>query len=217
MGRKKITAVGIALALVLGCASTAVAGDWEAVGETDGVTVHVQERDDSDDFAFRGEMVADVHIGKVITVFTNPNERPHWVSNYEDHETLRLTRTSERYWLKLDPSRLTSARDYVIEAQYDFDDDDNVFTSEAESVEDDDKPEQDCCTRATTRTDYTIEALPGERTRIKVEVETDPKGRIPSRVVRSTMEDWPVTTLTNLVRRASIDGMPVDDRVEDWH
>lgn len=196
--------------------STAYAGGWEDLGVEDGVQVHFKEV--GDDFSARGEMVADVHIGKIITVFTNPNERPYWVGNYVDHETLDITRTSERYWLKLDPSRLVSSRDYVIQANYTFDADNRVFKSEAESVEDERKPDQECCVRAVTETSYTIEALPGsERTRISVEVSTDPKGRIPSGRVRSAVQDWPVETLNRLARRSSIDAMPIDSRVEDWH
>ncbi len=218
MGRYQITAVMMALAIVLGCASTATAGDWESVGTTDGVTVYVQERPGSDDFAMRGEMTANVHIGKIIRVFTNPNERQHWIANYVDHESLDLSQSGETYWLELDPSRLTSSRDYVIQSQHTFDADSRTFTSEANSIEDSRKPEQDCCVRATTKTKYVFEAVEGrEQVKLSVEVETDPGGRIPSRIVRSTMEDWPVTTLTNLVRRASIDAMPVDPRAEDWH
>ncbi len=218
MGRYHITAMLTALAIIFGCASTAVASDWERVGTTDGVTVYIQEREGSDEFAMRGEMTADVHLGKIIRVFTNPNERRHWIANYVDHESLELSRSGEIYWLKLDPSRLVSSRDYVIQSRHNFDESSRTVTSTANSTEDSRKPEQDCCVRAQTKTSYKFEAVEGsEQVKLTVEVETDPGGRIPSRTVRSTMEDWPVTTLTRLVRRASIDSMPVDSRVEDWH
>lgn len=216
MIRYQMIAAAIVSSLLVFGASTALAGDWENIGTTDGVEVHFKEV--GDDFSARGEIVADVHIGKILRVFTNPNERPYWVGNYVDHKTLDITRTSERYWIKLDPSRLVSARDYVIHANYEFDAENRVFRSTARSVEDDRMPEQDCCVRAASNTVYTFEAIPGqERTRIHVEVSTDPKGRIPRRSVRSAVQDWPVSTLTNLIQRASLDAMPVDSRVEDWH
>ena len=192
------------------------ASEWEDLGVKDGVQLHFKEV--GDDFSARGEIVVDVHIGKLLRVFTNPNERANWVGNYVDHKTLDITRTSERYWLKLDPSRLVSARDYVIDARYTFDEENRTFRSVAQSVDDERMPDQDCCQRAVSNTTYTFEALPGqERTRIHVEVSTDPKGRIPRRSVRSAVQDWPVNTLNALVRRASIDAMPVDPRVKDWH
>ena len=215
MFRYQIIAAAVVLSVMSFDLSTADAGEWERVGTTDGVEVHFKEV--GDDFSSRGTIETDVHIGKIITVFVNPNERPNWVGNYVDHETLDLTRTSERYWVKLNPSRLVSSRDYVIEAKYSFDNDKKIFTSKAKSVTDERKPKQDCCVRAVTETNYTIEALPGGRTRISVEVTTDPKGSIPTRSVRSAVKDWPVSTLGNLSKRASLDAMPLDPRVKDWH
>ncbi len=216
MFRYKMVATAIVVSFLTLGASTAMASGWERIGVEDGVEVHFKE--EGDDFSARGEITVDVHIGKIIAVFVNPNERPHWVGNYVDHETLDITRSHERYWLKLDPSRLVSSRDYVIESRYNFDEDKRVFTANSRSVEDERKPEQDCCTRAVSTTKYTIEAVPGkEQTKINVEVQTDPKGRIPRRSVRSAVQDWPVSTLNNLTRRAQIDGMRTDPRVKDWH
>ena len=218
MVRKQIIALLIIMGVSFVSLSSAVASDWEHVGETDGVDVHSKELPDSDLFAFRGEMTADVPIGKIITVYTNPNQRPHWVHDFGDSETLDITRTSERYWIKFDLSWPATDRDFVFQADYDFDADNRKFTARIRSVEDERKPDDDCCVRAEGETTYTFEAIPGqEMTRIVVESQTDPKGRLPGRLVRRTQRDWPVVTLTNLVERASASGIDVDPRVSDWH
>lgn len=218
MVRNQIVVLAVGLAVSLFALSPAVAGDWEHVGETDGVDVHSKEVADSDLFAFKGETTANMHIGKLLTVYTNPNQRPHWVHDYGDSETFDITRTSERYWIKFDLSWPATDRDFVFQADYDFDEDNRTFTARIRSVEDERKPEDDCCVRATGETTYTFQAIPGqEMTRVTVESQTDPGGRLPSRLVRRTQRDWPVVTLTNLIERASADSIDVDPRVSDWH
>ncbi len=198
---------------VLFGSSTALAGGWDRIGETDGVTVY---KKDGDDVMFRGVMEADVHIGNVIAVFVNPNQRPHYVDNYADHETFERDATSELYWLKLDMPFGVSDRDFLLRSNHDFQAGSRTFKSVTESVTDSRKPEDDCCVRADTRTEYTFEAQQGsETTKIEVVVQTDLKGRVPGRVVESAQEEWPVETLNAIVRQAS--NASPDSRAADWH
>ena len=204
----------ITVVVVVAASATAVASDWERIDETDGVTVYQQ--DAGDDVKFRGVMDADVHIGQIIAAFVNPNERPHWVDNYGDHETFERDATSELYWLRLDMPFGVTDRDYLLRSAYDFQEGNRTFNAVTQSVEDERKPEDDCCVRAETRTEYNFVASEGsESTSLEVIVQTNLKGRVPGRVVRSAQREWPVTTLTSLVERAR--NADVDSRAEDWH
>ncbi len=211
----RLLAIAIALTLIA-TSSVALAGDWEEVGTTDGVTVHTKESSDSDSSSFRGERTVNMHIGDIIAVLTNPNERPNWVSDYGGHETLERSEDHEIYWLRIDLSWPATDRDFVFRADYNFDEENRVFTAELESVEDSRKGEDDCCVRGTGTTKYTFTAIPGqEMTRIEVESTIDPQGRLPSRIVRRTQREWPVNTLNALVRQAQ--SASTDARVADWH
>ena len=210
--------LAIALCLaIMGASAVAVASDWEEVGTTSGVTVHTKDVPDSDASSFRGERTANVHIGDLIAVLTNPDQRPNWVSDYGGHETLERSDTHEIYWLRIDLSWPATDRDFVFRADYSFDEENRVFTAELESVQDSRKGEDDCCVRGTGTTTYTFTAIPGQdMTRVEVESTIDPQGRLPSRIVRRTQREWPVNTLNALVNQASGD-VQTDSRVQDWH
>lgn len=222
MGRRR--QVSIVASTVLLClalfAVVAVAQDeqWEYVGEFDDVDLYQMEIGDEDDLAFRGIIEVDVHIGQVVEVFTTPEERPNWVSRYSDHQTLEHGEDFERYWLHLGLPIFVSDRDFVLESRYSFDDEERLFTAVTESVEDERRPEDDCCIRAESTVLYEIQAMEGEeRTRIEMSALTDLKGGLPGWVVRRAQQDWPVDTLNNLVDRAREEEIGVDERVEDWH
>ncbi len=215
MSRTYLWMTAVVLICIAGT-STAVASDWERVDQTDGVTVY--ERDAGDDVAFRGTMEADIHIGELIATFVNPDQRPHWVDNYGDHETIEQSASSELYWLQLDMPFGVSDRDYVLRAQYNFDEANRTFTATTQSVEDRRKPEDDCCVRAESNIEYVFRAEPGEQTtHIEVDVQSDLKGRVPSRIVNSAQREWPVATLNALVDRTRSSGVDADSRAADWH
>lgn len=215
MSKSRLLAVGACL-LVLTVASTASADDWEHIDTTDGVWVY--EKEAGDDVMFRGVTEADVSIGELFAVYRNPEHRPYWVDNYENHETFERDESSEIYWMHLDMPFGVSDRDYVLEANYEFNEGNWTIEAVTESIEDDRKPEDDCCTRAETRTEYTFQAQPGEETTtIEVVVEVDLKGRVPSRVVDSATEEWPVETLNGLIDRTKQADVEPDSRVDDWH
>lgn len=206
----------VVFALIVTVSSTAVADDWEHIQTEDGVFVY--ERDVGDQVAFRGVTEVDVHIGRIISVFVDPSQRPHWVDRYANHETLEQTATSERYWLMFDMPFGVSDRDYVLQSNYTFMDQHRTFRAVTESVEDGRKPEDDCCVRAETTTEYTFQAEPGQQTTtVQVEVQTDLKGSMPDSIVNRVQRDWPVTTLNNLIERARQSGIEPDDRAADWH
>jgi len=207
-------AVGIAMLLI---GSTAGAEeDWEHIETTDGVWVYERETDDG--MEFRGVTEVDLHIGELLAVHSDPAQRPHWVGRYGDHESIEHDASSEVYWLKIDMPFGVTDRDFVVQSNYSFDEDSRVVEAVLESTEDDRKPEQDCCVRAETRTEYRFQAEPGEETTtIEVVVQTDPKGNIPDRIVESTQREWPVDTLTALIERTSAVDVEPDSRVADWH
>lgn len=192
------------------------AADWESIGVTDGVAVSRMHVRGSSVFAFRGEIVADVHISKIMEVFTNPNQRRHWVDRYHSHETLEQTRLHELYWIRFSLPPGISDRDYLLRADLEIDEGKKVVTARIRSVVDNRWPEQDCCVRATTQTFYEFTALDNNRTRMIVEVHTDPMGRLPSWLVNRIQRGWPSTTLSNLYARAQADSIRNHADYRNW-
>ncbi|RDV37276.1 hypothetical protein DV096_14955 [Bradymonadaceae bacterium TMQ3] len=213
------TVLTILLMLAFSAPATAQqGGNWEALGDSDGVAISRMQVEGSSVFAFRGEIVADVHIGKILTVFADGDQRRHWVDRYDEHGTLDRGELSERYWIRFGLPFPIKDRDYVLQTNGRLNQDDQVFIATIESVDDARRPENDCCVRAMTySTYYRFEALEGERTRMIVEVHTDPKGLLPNWLVNRIQRDWPSKTLGGLIRQAKKGDQPLYGPVADWH
>ncbi|MFU8803399.1 MAG: START domain-containing protein [Bradymonadaceae bacterium] len=193
-------------------------GKWEPTGTSDGVRLSKMEVEGSSIVAFRGEVVADVNIAKLIAVFIDSNERRHWVDRYAGHKTLERSETREVYWIKFALPFPATDRDYVLQTDVAVDEDTKVFTARIKSVVDRRKGEDGCCVRAEVRnTFYRFQALPDGRTSMSVEVHTDPKGRIPTWLVNRIQRDWPSKTLSGLINRTKKSPVPAHPHFVDWH
>lgn len=195
------------------------AGDWEVVGIIEGVRVWRKEIPDSNIFAFKGEVTADINMGKLMTVFLDKSQRKYWVDRYADSRELdNPDPMHDTYWIKFKLPPGISDRDYVLKAEGVNDAANGTFTAKIKSVEHPKAPVDDCCVRAQANgTYYKFEALKGsEKVRLTVEVHTDPKGWLPGWVVNTIQKSWPSKTLNGLIRRAKSDVAPFGDYAT-WH
>ncbi len=203
--------------------STVHADEWEVIDESDGVRVSRMEVSGSPMMAFRGEMVADLHISRIMAVFLDADERENWVDRYHSHGTLeRVERPEddemwELYWMRFSLPPGISDRDYVLRTDLEVDVDGKVVTARIRSVEDRRRPENNCCVRAVTQTYYRFTAVPGQnRTRLVVEVHTDPRGRLPAMLINRIQRGWPAGTLQSLVSRAQHRSITPRQEFVDW-
>ncbi len=212
-----LSVVALCFSLLLLDSSVAEAGEWEDMGVQDNVRVSRMQVEGTSVLAFRGETVADVHIARIAEVFLDPTQRGEWVNRYHSHETLERTDEMELYWIRFDLPIGISDRDYMLRADLEVDEANRQITARVNSVEDRRKPDQRCCVRAETQTYYQFTALPNGRTRMIVEVHTDPKGLIPNWLVNRIQRDWPSDTLASLLARARASGVRNHPDYTDWH
>lgn len=205
------------LAATAASPSLAWAG-WESLGTYDDVAVSRKEVAGIGVFAFKGVTTADIHIGKILSVFLDRSQRRHWVDRYEAHTTLKAGVNSEVYWIHFGLPFPVSDRDYVLQSKGVADEEARVFTVRISSVDDPAKPEDDCCVRALAYgTYYRFEAIPNtEKTRITVEVHTNPMGLLPDWLVNLLQKKWPSKTLSALIERARKQDKVHADYA-DWH
>lgn len=195
-------------------------GAWESVGVIDGVAVWKKEVPGTNLLAFKGEVIADVTMDKLIGVFLDKNERKNWVDRYGDsREVEKPGPLSEIYWIKFNLPVGISNRDYVLRADANANAATGVFTANIHSVVHPRVPESSCCVRAEARgTYYRFEALKGvNKVKLTVEVQTDPKGLLPGWVVNMIQKSWPSKTLNSLVRRANSGAVTPRAEYAGWH
>ncbi|MCO4762361.1 MAG: hypothetical protein KC502_12700 [Myxococcales bacterium] len=194
-------------------------GKWELVSTKDGVRVTRQKVPGSNMFAFRGVMTANVHIAKVIAVFANPKSRSKWVDLWDDDQELHVVSKLERkYWIRFNLPFPVSDRDYVLRTKATLFEKKRIFTAKIHSIKHPRAKKKSCCVRGKVeRTYYKFEGLPGERTRLTVEVHTDPKGMLPAWLVNMIQKGWPNKTLKGLVRVAKGKNVKLHPDFVDWH
>ena len=182
--------------------SSALAKGWEVVGTFDGVKVSRKVVKGSPLFAFKGITEAELPLDQIIATFSDPNQRKYWVDRYAEHTTIKKTPLSETYWIHFSLPPLVSDRDYVLKSDASVDQDKGVIEVKIKSIEHPDYPVK-CCVRAQVKeTYYKFTALSAQRTRLEVEVHTDPKGMLPNWLVNLIQKKWPSKTLSGLIRRA---------------
>jgi hypothetical protein len=207
--------VGLFYAVVL---TLAHASDWEVLGVTDGVTVSRKTTPGSDLFAFRGETVTDIPASKLSSVILNDPIGPEWVDlMYLSSQLTRYDETTKLIHQGYDLPWPIQDRDYVMKQTASYDQQAKLFTLTFQSVEDPLMPVQECCVRAVAyRTFWSLEVLPSGKTKVIVEVNTDPKGSLPDWLVNLIQEDWPHTTINALINRASKDDIILDPYNKSW-
>lgn len=211
--------IAVALFLVSLAPAAVAAQEWESVGDIDGVKVWKKEVEGSSLMAFRGVVTANVEIGQIMAVFSDPARRKDWVAKYADDKNLEVGPGFQEYWIHFNTPFPVSDRDYVLRSDGVSDTEKRIFTCNIKSVNRKDAPKNDCCVRANLHgTYYRFEALPGPtpRTRLTVEVHTDPKGMLPNWLVNMIQKKWPSETLNSLVRESK-KGKKSHPDFADWH
>lgn len=195
-------------------------GEWETISKPgDSVTVYRKQVPGSSVLAFKGITTVDLHIGKLLTVYTDSSTQKDWVDRFDSSGDLRIITSLERtYWIRFGLPFPISDRDYVLNINGNLDHANRVFVADLKSVEDPERPEDDCCVRGIAfGTYYKFEALPGEKTRLTVEVHTDPMGLLPAWFVNLIQKGWPAKTLGGLVERSRRKDVRIYAGMENWH
>lgn len=225
---KAVRWLGVLAALCI--APSAWAVNWEDEGVIKGVHVWSAEEPGTGVMSFKGEIIANVHIQKLVAVFADSSQRRHWVDRFAAFSTIaKPSPLSELYWIKFKLPAMISDRDYVLQADGELDAAKRVFLAKIRSVVDPRKGPDDCCVRATVnKTKYEFTALKSvngqPRTKLYVEVNTDPKGLLPNWLVNLIQKEWPSKTLNGLLRHtAAASGKPTPETADvvaqlaTWH
>jgi hypothetical protein len=191
--------------------------EWDIVSVEDNFTTKRSKVSGRSVYAFRGEVLADVPISKVISVFLNRKLRKEWVNLFKKQKDLQIeSELNKIYWIRFNLPFFLLDRDYVLHLKGNIDEDKKVITANIKSVLHKDKGEEECCVRAEAfGTFYRFEAR-GKKTYLEVEVNTDPKGWIPSWIVNIIQEKWPKKTLGKLISVAKRSDIKPDERFVGW-
>ncbi|MEN0062396.1 MAG: START domain-containing protein [Myxococcota bacterium] len=171
---------------------------WEEIYTSKEVVVSKAEIEGSKFVAFKGEVIYEAPIGKVLGVILDNDHRLEWVGRLQVNRVLEQTTPFDYVVYQafgLPP--LFSDRDYVYRG---------VATQRANgivelamsSVEHTKAPETVGVRADLVDSRYELEALGPNQTRCAVEIVTDPRGSMPAWIVNLIQRTWPRDTLVGI-------------------
>ena len=191
---------------------------WEPLTRSNGVDVSRSKVPGSPILGVRVVATKNVHIGKIYELFRNVSRQVEWVNRLK--KTYLISKPEDenpRYYSHYHSPWPVNDRDFVFQRKLHIDEDKKRITVLIHSVVDDRLPEKNCCVRGwLSRGYWRFTALPGNKTKIEVELFTDPKGLLPSWVINLLQKSWPVKSIGSLVARASKPDIPKTPKFADW-
>jgi len=178
----------------------ASAADWEEVYTQDEVTVSKMDLEGTKFYAFKGETVMDAPATRIMHVLLDNDHRIEWVDRLYQAVELEKNGPFDYVLYQAFDLPLTFAdRDYVYRGQAKRVSD-TVVELHLVSVDHADKPAEDTVgVRAElVNSLYRLTDLEDGKTRVEVEIQTDPKGWMPIWLVNLVQKDWPLETLNGM-------------------
>lgn len=175
------------------------APQWEEIKEEDGITVYRAKMPGTKIVAFKGKVVMDTPIKKVIWVLADREHRREWVDRLDINEELEVISPTERiiYQSFKMPFIITN-RDMVYKSVLKKDNKTGVYTLHMESVDHEKAPETIGVRARLINSNYTLKPLPNGKTEVVVEILSDPMGLLPTWLVNLVQKSWPLKTLRAL-------------------
>ncbi|MBX2799793.1 MAG: hypothetical protein KTR31_19095 [Myxococcales bacterium] len=179
---------------------TALASElsWKEIYTSDGVTVSKASVPNSKFVAFKGDTVMDAPAGKVLHVLLDNTHRLEWVGRL--YESTTLSRTSDFDYVVYQAFALPaifSDRDYVYRGVATREAGTGAVILSLASTEHPEAPETVGVRAELVNSRYRLTPQ-GEKTRVEVEIVTDPKGAMPIWLVNLIQRSWPLDTLTGI-------------------
>lgn len=168
---------------------------WKQIYEQDGIVVSKSDVPGTKLVAFRGETVMDASVGSVLRVLLDHEHRLDWVGRLVKNEVLEQDGPYDfvAYQVFNLPAPI-SDRDYVYRAVATHDPGTGVVTQSLQSVEHAQAPES-VGVRANLVNSRYVLTPQGGKTKVEVEILTDPRGTLPAWLVNMIQRSWPADTL----------------------
>jgi hypothetical protein len=199
----KVRALSCLLLVLLSLfAVRASANAWEKIDDEDGIVVFRQEVPGSSFLAFKGITTIDAPIGKLLGVLADNEHRTEWVDRLVESRVVeRKSAYDYVVYQHFSAPPLVSDRDYVYRGRaYRRG---NSVVLEMSSTEHPKAPKTVGVRAHLHKSSYVLTPEGKNKTRVVVEIHTDPKGDLPSWIVNMLQKSWPRNTLTSFAKQAN--------------
>lgn len=173
--------------------------NWEQIKVKDGITVYKAKMPGTKIVAFKGKVVMDAPIKKIIWVLADREHRRDWVDRLDINEELEIISPTERIiYQSFKMPFIISNRDMVYKSTLSKDKNSGVYKLHMESVKHEKSPKTIGVRAELINSNYIMTPITNNKTEVVVEILSDPKGLLPTWLVNLVQKSWPLKTLRAL-------------------
>ncbi|MBT7611162.1 MAG: hypothetical protein HN576_15480 [Bacteriovoracaceae bacterium] len=191
----------IALAALMIGLSVSQAGNinWEKFNKEDGITVWRAEMPGTPIIAFKGKVLIDASIRKVLWVLADKAHRRDWVDRLDINEELEIISPTKRViYQSFKMPFLISNRDMVYQIELTKNRKNGNYFLKLQSINHKKSPKTIGVRAQLINSQYKLVPKGKHQTEVTVEILSDPKGMLPAWLVNLVQKSWPVKTLRGL-------------------
>ena len=185
-------------------ATFAALGEWEKIGDSDGVVTLRKEVPDSPVVAFRGEALIEDSMARIAGVLEAVEREKEWMADVVETYNIEKLSESDRWeYNRTKTPWPLQDRDFVIHSTVSFKaEPEPTLTIKMNSAENEKKPPLSGVVRgALIDSTFVLKFLEEKKTFFTCEIHADPKGAIPKWVVNLFQKSWPLDTISGLRRQ----------------
>ena len=194
-----------AAAVLMGAAAATPADDWKSVTSEHGVEIYKRTVPGSDVVAMKGVGLIDAPLWKIASILLDTKRAPEWADSLRESRVLRrLGPTSYIEYNHIGLPLFIKDRDFVSEVTIDVEPSARTFALVYKPTNDPSAPATHNVRGVILDGKFEAVALDdGKRTRFTAELQTDPKGMLPTWLVNLFQRSWPVNTFERLRAQAA--------------
>jgi hypothetical protein len=181
--------------------SVAQAGkvNWEQFNQEDGITVWRAEMPETPIVAFKGKVLINAPVRKVLWVLADKANRRDWVDRLDINEELEVISPTKRVvYQSFKMPFLISNRDMVYQTALTKNRKNGTYFLKMQSIDHKKSPATIGVRAKLINSQYKLVPKGKGQTEVTVEILSDPQGMLPTWLVNLVQKSWPVKTLRGL-------------------
>lgn len=193
--------------MVLGILSLAGlhAADWTLMSRRDGIEIYRRDMPDSPMVVFKGEGAIDAPVWKIASILLDTKRAPEWADSLKESRVVKHLGPSEyEEYNHLGMPLILKDRDFLSDVVIEVNSEQKSFSLAYKPADDRDLPRTHFVRGQIAYGIFEVTSVePGRRSRLRAEIQADPKGAIPAWVVNFFQKSWPLNTFQGIRSQAA--------------
>jgi hypothetical protein len=181
------------------------AADWTLMGRRDGIEIYRRDMPGSPLVVFKGEGTIEAPVWKIASILLDTKRAPEWADSLKESRVVKRLGPSEyEEYNHLGMPLILKDRDFLSDVAIQVSNEQKTFSLAYKPTNDRDVPRTHYVRGEIEYGLFEVTSLePGRRSRLRAEIQVDPKGAIPVWVVNFFQKSWPLNTFQGIRSQAA--------------